>query len=143
MFRRACLQSWCLAGVWELAPDPFPNRFKENHCVDCCKNNVVYGKHPFSFLKLGILDMPGRGYLCNQPNKTLGTESLMGFPRKKYFTYFIVFFIAEKWPCIFCPMIGRREHKETCIWISTDTKCPVSFFHAFHVIYVFFYYHKP
>lgn len=80
-----------------------------------------------------------KGCLPDQPTKTMGAESLAGFPGKKHHTdFYCIYFIAEERIIhLICSIIGRREHKESYTWISTDTAHPVFFFPVNHITYLF------
>lgn len=69
--------------------------------------------------------LPGRDGLHVQgPVKTLGSESLMGFPGQKM-AHMLLHFVAGGAVCLPCvTLTGGREHKEVCTQIPPDRLCP-------------------
>lgn len=66
-------------------------------CLNCA-NSMVYANHSLlSFWEIGTLIYAGQRCLCDQPPiRTLGAESLMGFPGQKHCIHVSAFSLLEE-----------------------------------------------
>lgn len=120
--RKACLQGWPLAGIWETCSlgmfPQFPVKSGSLYLNFLCKQYVLYWTYLPSE-SLEFLYMLDRRCLCNQPPiEILGIKSLMNFLADNI-SHVLAQFSTRKIKCILCDS-ARTVLLEACAWFPPD-----------------------
>ena len=139
---KTCLKDWPLASIWALVfqegSHNFLIRLEWLYAETVCANNKVYAEHMLSFWESGILLHGKQKFFMWVPlNVHPGTESLMHFPGRYHYMYFLSPSMNEL--STFCVIPCERTLRilgflYTCAWFPQDFSLHVLFFFGFYVL---------